>query len=104
MVHASKAELPRLSAAHWPPGAYRREDLPERVLQFGTGMLLRALCATFVDAANTAGTLAGRSRLIQSTRHGQARPLNTQYGLFTLMQRRLEHVASITRTRLIRTM
>ncbi len=73
MVHASKAELPRLSAAHWPTGAYRREDLPERVLQFGTGMLLRALCATFVDAANTAGTFSGRSVVIQSKPRSKGR-------------------------------
>src|SRR5438445_737085 len=101
MVHASKAELPRLSAAHWPTGAYRREDLPERVLQFGTGMLLRALCATFVDAANTAGTFSGRGVVIQSTPHGQARALNAQDGLFTLVQRGLEHGAPVERTRLI---
>src|SRR2546422_171303 len=101
MVHASKAELPRLSAAHWPTGAYRREDLPERVLQFGTGMLLRALCATFVDAANTAGTFSGRSVVIQSTPHGQARTLNAQDGLFTLVERGLEHGAPVERTRLI---
>src|SRR3989442_7019100 len=101
MVHASKAELPRLSAAHWPTGAYRREDLPERVLQFGTGMLLRALCATFVDAANTAGTFPGRSVVIQSTPHGQARALNAQDGLFTLVERGLEHGAPVERTRLI---
>src|SRR2546430_5154329 len=44
-VHPSRGEFPRLCAAHWPTGAYRRERLPERVLQFGTGMLLRALCA-----------------------------------------------------------
>ena len=101
MVHSSKAELPRLSAAHWPTGAYRREDLPERVLQFGTGMLLRALCATFVDAANTAGTFSGRSVVIQSTPHGQARALNAQDGLFTLVERGLEHGAPVERTRLI---
>ena len=101
MVHASKAELPRLSAAHWPTGAYRREDLPERVLQFGTGMLLRALCATFVDAANTAGTFSGRSVVIQSTPYGQARALNAQDGLFTLVERGLEHGAPVERTRLI---
>src|SRR5881628_2843207 len=101
MVHASKAELPRLSAAHWPTGAYRREDLPERVLQFGTGMLLRALCATFVDAANTAGTFSGRSVVIQSTLHGQARALNAQDGLFTLVERGLEHGAPVERTRLL---
>src|SRR5213594_329671 len=101
MVHASTAELPRLSAAHWPTGAYRREDLPERVLQFETGMLLRALCATFVDAANTAGTFSGRSVVIQSTPHGQARALNAQDGLFTLVERGLEHGAPVERTRLI---
>ena len=54
-MQPSGAELPRLSAAHWPIGAYRRERLPERVLQFGTGMLLRAVCAASVDAANAAG-------------------------------------------------
>src|SRR5205823_10711567 len=62
--------LPRLSAAHWPTGAYRREDLPERVLQFGTGMLLRALCATFVDAANTAGTRSEERRVGKEWRSG----------------------------------
>jgi tagaturonate reductase len=101
MVHASRAELPRLCAAHWPTGAYRREDLPERVLQFGTGMLLRALCATVVDAANTAGTFSGRIAVIQSTRQGHARTINTQDGLFTLVERGLEHGASVERTRLV---
>ena len=86
---------------HTGPPAYRREDLPERVLQFGTGMLLRALCATFVDAANTAGTFSGRSVVIQSTPHGQARALNAQDGLFTLVERGLEHGAPVERTRLI---
>src|SRR5256884_7720909 len=101
MVHASKAELPRLSAAHWPTGAYRREDLPERVLQCGSGLLLRALCAPFVDAANAAGTFSGRSVVIQSTPHGQARALNAQDGLFTLVERGLERGAPVERTRLI---
>src|SRR5256712_11590748 len=101
MVRARKADHPRLSAAHWPTGAYRREDLPEGVLQFGTGMLLRALCGTFMDAANTAGTFSGRSVVIQSTPHGQARALNAQDGLFTLVERGLEHGAPVERTRLI---
>src|SRR2546422_2119873 len=64
-------------------------------------MLLRALCATFVDAANTAGTFSGRSVVIQSTPHGQARALNAQDGLFTLVERGLEHGAPVERTRLI---
>src|SRR5437867_11141043 len=70
MVNSSKAELPRLSAAHWPTGAYRREDLPERVLQFVTGTLLPAQCETLVDAANTSGTLPRRNLVIQFIPHG----------------------------------
>jgi len=101
MVHARTPELPRLSAAQWPTGAYRRDDLPERVLQFGTGMLLRALCAAFVDAANAAGAFSGRIAVIQSTPQGQARAINAQDGLFTLVERGLEHGAPVERTRLI---
>jgi len=101
MVHASRAELPRLRATHWPTGAYRREDLPERVLQFGTGMLLRALCAASVDAADSAGAFSGRIAVIQSTPRGQARAMNAQDGLFTLVERGLEHGAPVDRTRLV---
>jgi tagaturonate reductase len=101
MVHASRSELPRLCAAHWPTGAYRREQLPERVLQFGTGMLLRALCVAFVDAANSAGAFSGRIAVIQSTPQGQARAINAQDGLFTLVERGLEHGAPVERTRLV---
>jgi len=100
-VQRSGAELPRLSAAHWPTGAYRREHLPERVLQFGTGMLLRGLCAALVDAANSAGAFSGRIAVIQSTPQGQARAINAQDGLFTLVERGLEHGAPVERTRLV---
>ena len=101
MVHSSRAELPRLCATHWPSGAYRREDAPERVLQFGTGMLLRALCAASVDAANSAGAFSGRIAVIQSTPRGLARAMNAQDGLFTLVERGLEHGAPVERTRLV---
>ena len=94
-MQPSGADLPRLSAAHWPTGAYRREHLPERVLQFGTGMLLRALCAASVDAANSAGVFSGRIAVIQSTPQGHARAINTQGGLFTLVERGLEHGAPV---------
>src|SRR2546428_10458457 len=98
---ASRGELPRLCATHWPTGAYRRDDLPERVLQFGTGMLLRALCAASVDAADSAGAFSGRIAVIQSTPRGQARAMNAQDGLFTLVERGLEHGAPVDRTRLV---
>ena len=101
MVHASRAQPPRLCAAHWPTGAYRRADLPERVLQFGTGMLLRALCAASVDAANAAGAFSGRIAVVQSTPQGQGRAMNAQDGLFTLVERGLERGAPVERTRLV---
>ena len=100
-MHPSRGEFPRLCAAHWPTGAYRRERLPERVLQFGTGMLLRALCAASVDAANSAGAFSGRVAVIQSTPQGQARAINAQDGLFTLVERGLEQGTPVERTRLV---
>ncbi|HMH82381.1 MAG TPA: hypothetical protein VK531_05880, partial [Gemmatimonadales bacterium] len=100
-MQPSRAELPRLSSAHWPTGAYRREDLPERVLQFGTGMLLRAVCATAVDAANRTGAFRGRIVAVQSTSQGWGRELNAQDGLFTLVERGLERGAPVERMRLV---
>jgi tagaturonate reductase len=95
------ADLPRLSAAHWPTGVYRREDLQERVLQFGTGMLLRALCASAVDAANRRGAFGGRIVAVQNTPHGRGHELNAQGGLFTLVERGLENGAPVERMRLV---
>src|SRR5437879_5186007 len=95
------ADLPRLSGAHGPRAAYHRAELPERVLQFGTGMLLRAVCAASVDAANAAGAFGGRIVVVQSTPQGQAAALNAQDGLFTLVERGLEHGAPVERTRLV---
>jgi tagaturonate reductase len=92
---------PRLSASDWPVGAYPRADLPERVLQFGTGILLRALSAAAVDAANRQGRFNGRIVVVQSTPHGVARDMNAQDGLFTLVEQGLENGARVDRARLI---
>jgi len=92
---------PRLSASDWPAGAYPWADLPERVLQFGTGILLRALSATAVDAANRQGRFNGRIVVVQSTPHGVARDMNAQDGLFTLVEQGLENGATVDRARLI---
>jgi tagaturonate reductase len=83
--------LPALTAAFWPATAYSRDRLPERVLQFGSGMLLRALCTAAVDSANRAGARAGRIVVVQSTAEGAPRALalNAQDGLFTLVERGL---------------
>src|SRR6058998_1435396 len=92
---------PSLSHVHWPDSAYSRRALPECVLQFGTGMLLRALCAASVDAANRARAFNGRIVVVQSTPHGSARAMNEQDGLFTLVERGLQNGEPVEQTRLI---
>ena len=90
-----------LVASYWPADAYPRAHLPERVLQFGTGMLLRALSAAAVDAANRAGRMGGRIVVVQSTPHGAASAVNGQGCLFTLVERGLENGARVERARLV---
>jgi len=87
----------------WPASAYARDQLPERVLQFGSGMLLRALCVAAVDSANRAGARAGRIVVVQSSAEGAARAhaLNAQDGLFTLIERGLSGGAPLERTSVI---
>jgi tagaturonate reductase len=96
-----EAGRPQLSGAQWPADAYDRARLPERVLQFGTGMLLRALPVALVDAANRAGAFAGRIVIVQSTPNGLAAAINAQDGLFTLVERGAERGTPVERTRLI---
>src|ERR1041385_8264629 len=100
-IQPGQSVLPRLGAAQWPTSAYPRGELPERVMQFGTGMLLRALCATAVDAVNRAGAFQGRIVAVQSTPQGRGDILNAQDGLFTLVERGLENGRRVERTRLV---
>lgn len=58
-------------------------DLPEKVLQFGTGVLLRGLCDYFIDKANKRGVFNGRIVVVKSTDKGGADEFNEQDGLFT---------------------
>src|SRR5260370_3327404 len=100
-MHSTSARLSSVGRGHWPASAYRREGLPERVLQFGTGMLLRSLCAAAVDAANCAGAFHGSIVVVQSTPQGNAHALNAQDGLFTLVERGRRDGTRIERSRLI---
>lgn len=55
---------------------------PEKVLQFGTGVLLRGLVDYLVDNANKKGIFGGRVVVIKST-DGEAGAFAAQDGLFT---------------------
>lgn len=57
-------------------------DLPERVLQFGTGVLLRGLPDYFIDQANKQGVFKGRIVVVKST-GGEVSDFDSQNGLYT---------------------
>jgi tagaturonate reductase len=65
-------------------------DLPEKVLQFGTGVLLRGLPDYFIDKANRNGIFNGRVVVIKSTDSGGADAFAKQDGLYTLCIKGLE--------------
>ena len=64
--------------------------LPEKVLQFGTGVLLRGLPDYFIDKANRQNMFNGRIVMVKSTASGGSEVFDTQDGLFTLCIRGIE--------------
>ncbi len=62
-------------------------ELPEKILQFGTGVLLRALPDYFVDKANRQGIFNGRILVVKSTQTGDSEAFKKQDGLYTLIVR-----------------
>ena len=64
--------------------------LPEKVLQFGTGVLLRALPDHLIDRANKMGVFNGRIVMVKST-PGDVSAYERQDGLYTVCVRGLEN-------------
>src|SRR6266542_7160940 len=62
-------------------------ELPEKVLQFGSGVLLRGLPDYFIDKANRNGIFNGRIVAVKSTSYGDASAFDKQDGLYTLCVR-----------------
>jgi len=79
-IQAEKVQLPDL----------RLFDLPEKVLQFGTGVLLRGLPDYFIDKANKQGMFNGRIVVVKSTDGGDATAFEKQDGLYTICVRGIE--------------
>ena len=66
-------------------------ELPEKVLQFGTGVLLRGLPDYFIDKANKQGLFNGRVVIVKSTSAGDSGAFATQDGLYTQCIRGVEN-------------
>lgn len=69
-------------------------ELPEKILQFGTGVLLRALPDYFVDKANKQGIFNGRIVVVKST-ESDSTAFDLQNGLYTVCVRGIENGTSV---------
>lgn len=69
-------------------------ELPEKVLQFGTGVLLRALPDYFIDKANKQGIFNGRVVVVKST-DSDSSAFDKQDGLYTICVRGVENGKNI---------
>lgn len=64
--------------------------LPEKILQFGTGVLLRGLCDYFIDKANKKNIFNGRIVVVKSTDKGDTAAFDTQNSLYTHIVKGME--------------
>ena len=72
--------------------------LPEKVLQFGTGVLLRGLPDYFIDKANKQQLFNGRIVVVKSTDQGDTDAYEAQDGLYTILENGIENGSPIERT------
>jgi tagaturonate reductase len=66
-------------------------DLPVKVIQFGTGVLLRGLSDYIIDKANREQIFNGRIVVVKSTRQGDLKAFREQDNLYTLLIRGVEN-------------
>jgi tagaturonate reductase len=90
-MELSKKNLAHIQMANSSKPAADGFQLPEKILQFGTGVLLRALPDFFVDKANRQGIFNGRILVIKSTSTGERDAFDRQDGMYTLAVRGLEN-------------
>ncbi|HVX50804.1 MAG TPA: tagaturonate reductase, partial [Chitinophagaceae bacterium] len=72
--------------------------LPEKVLQFGTGVLLRGLCDYYIDKANKQHVFNGRIVVVKSTDSSGADEFAAQDNLYTHFIRGIEDGVTVDDT------
>ncbi|MEI6088089.1 MAG: tagaturonate reductase [Bacteroidota bacterium] len=73
-------------------------SLPEKVLQFGTGVLLRGLPDYFIDQANKKKVFNGRVVVVKSTSKENIDSFSKQDGLYTILVRGIEDGKQVNKT------
>ncbi|ADY53263.1 Mannitol dehydrogenase domain protein [Pseudopedobacter saltans DSM 12145] len=66
-------------------------ELPEKVLQFGTGVLLRGLPNYYINKANLEGNFNGRVVVVKSTDQGGTNDFDQQNNLYTICIRGIQN-------------
>ncbi len=87
----SRYTLKNISSANIEIPSKATFELPEKVLQFGTGVLLRGLPDYFINKANQQGIFNGRIIVVKSTSTGDASGFEKQDNLYTLCVRGIEN-------------
>ncbi|QEC74798.1 tagaturonate reductase [Mucilaginibacter ginsenosidivorax] len=80
----SKYNLKKINTSAIELPAEHLFELPEKVLQFGTGVLLRGLPDYFIDKANRNGIFNGRVVVVKSTDTGTVDDFDKQDNLYTI--------------------
>ncbi len=88
----------RGSDAGLPPA--NAHAYPEKVLQFGTGVLLRGLVDNILNEANSRGKFAGRVLVVKSTEGGDHAAFEEQDHLYSIWTRGLQQGQQIDRIRI----
>jgi tagaturonate reductase len=88
-MNLSKKAITEISGADIPGENYFQ--LPEKVLQFGTGVLLRGLPDYFIDKANKQHIFNGRVVIVKSTDSSGSDAFKQQDGLYTHCIRGIEN-------------
>jgi tagaturonate reductase len=72
-------------------------ELPERIVQFGTGVLLRGLCDYLIDSANKQGVFNGRAVVIKTT-NSDASDFPNQDCVFTINIKGIENQSVVNKS------
>lgn len=87
----SKNNLQKINAPGFQLPGESIFDLPEKVLQFGTGVLLRGLPDYYIDKANRQGLFNGRIVVVKSTDTGLTIEFDRQDSLYTIYSKGFEN-------------
>jgi tagaturonate reductase len=89
-MQLSRKTLSNITISGWQLPSDQVFQLPEKVLQFGTGVLLRGLPDYYINKANNQGIFNGRVVIVKSTSSGGTNEFADQDGLYTHLVRGLE--------------